>query len=87
MSKVKLCANYRKVGNKLFSDSHTLLIKERLKTRGKKTKKFLLELLPNNKMGDYISSLFPTDKPNVYSLDYNGVYYKLTLLNDSAHIQ
>jgi hypothetical protein len=82
MSKIELCANYKRVGNKLFSKDHILLIRERNKVSTNKPKKFLLKLDTQSNKGDYISSLYSTTSTH-FNFDFNGVKYQLKLDGDS----
>jgi len=87
MSKIILCADYRKVGQKLISTNHTFLIRERKKITKNKPKNFLLKIDPKTNKGLYISSLYPVAE-NQYTLDFKGVRYSLeiTKSDDSASI-
>jgi hypothetical protein len=89
MTKLELCANYRKVGNKLINGKIVLLIRERDKPTSKKPKNFLLKLNnPDSNKGTYISSLYPSKfHQNTFTFDYQGKYYKLQLDAISATIR
>jgi hypothetical protein len=76
MSKLQLCADYKKVGNKLFNSNHTLLISERKKVTKNKPKHFLLKLDSNSSKGTYISSLYQSTSTH-FNFDFNGVRYTL----------
>lgn len=54
-----------------------LILKERKNPTKRKPKYFLLDV--GVKPARYISSLYPTDNPNVYLLEYNGVNYRFEL--------
>ena len=87
MSKIILCANYRKIGQKLISTTHTFLISKRKKITKNKPRHFLMQLDPKTNKGLYISSLYPVSE-NQYTLDFKGVRYSLeiTKSDDSAII-
>ena len=79
MAKVQnfLCGNYSQIGVNLKKDDSSihLIIRERKTTTRFKPKKFIIRV--DEQKPSYISSLYPISK-NTYSLDYNGVKYKLT---------
>ena len=76
MSKIILCANYRKIGQKLISTTHTFLISKRKKITKNKPRHFLMQLDPKTNKGLYISSLYPVAE-NQYTLDFKYANNKI----------
>jgi hypothetical protein len=65
---------------KIIIDGHTYIISER-KNKGNKPALYMLRL--NGKERIYVSSLFPTDRQNVYRFDEQGHSFLLNL-NDAT---
>lgn len=65
---------------KIIIDGHTYIISER-KNQGNKPTLFMLRL--TGKARQYVSSLFPTDRQNVYRFDEQGSSFLLNL-NDKT---
>ena len=65
---------------KVIIDNQTYIISER-KNQGNKPTLFMLRL--NGKERIYVSSLFPTDRQNVYRFDEQGCSFLLNL-NDKT---
>ena len=65
---------------KIRIDGHTYIISER-KNQGNKPALYMLRL--NGKARQYVSSLFPTDRQNVYRFDEQGCSFLLNL-NDKT---
>jgi hypothetical protein len=60
-----------------------MLIRKRKGSTGKKPELFLVALQPFQ----YISSLFPTGEPGVYTLDTEKKVYKLRMTESQVEIQ
>ena len=72
---------YGKADNmKIIIDGHSYIISER-KNKGNKPALYMLRL--NGKARQYVSSLFPTDRQNVYRFDEQGSSFLLNL-NDKT---
>ena len=65
---------------KIIIDGHTYIISER-KNKGNKPALYMLRL--NGKERIYVSSLFPTDRQNIYRFDEQGSSFLLNL-NDTT---
>ena len=65
---------------KIIIDGHTYIISER-KNKGNKPALYMLRL--NGKERIYVSSLFPTDRQNIYRFDEQGYSFLLNL-NDAT---
>ena len=65
---------------KIIIDGHTYIISER-KNKGNKPTLFMLRL--TGKSRQYVSSLFPTGRQNVYRFDEQGSSFLLNL-NDAT---
>ena len=74
--------NLKRVGSKLIGTEFTFILSERLATTKKKGELFILNL--KGKTREYISSLYPTSKPNTYNFDYKGNNFSLFLGKDMA---
>lgn len=83
MQNYKLVGNYLKVGNKFSNDISSFMITERKKVTDKKSKYFLLSL-PNKQ---YISSLYSTEKPSFYELEYQGIRYTCRIYLNNVFIE
>jgi hypothetical protein len=66
----------KKYAMKFIIDNQTYIISER-KSPGNKPKLFMLRL--TGKARQYVSSLFPTDRQNVYRFDEQGSTFLLDL--------
>lgn len=86
MSKIDIEGAYLKIGGQLKSENLSLLIVDRKNPTPNKPKNYLLAKLPNRKNKQYISSLYHTNSTGVYSLDYLGVNYTLTIREQEAVI-
>ena len=72
---------YGKADNmKIIIDGHSYIISER-KNKGNKPALYMLRL--NGKERIYVSSLFPTDRQNIYRFDEQGSSFLLNL-NDKT---
>ena len=70
----------KKYAMKVIIDNQTYIISER-KNQGNKPTLFMLRL--TGKARQYVSSLFPTDRPNIYRFDEQGSSFLLNL-NDAT---
>jgi hypothetical protein len=70
----------KKYAMKVIIDNQTYIISER-KNQGNKPTLFMLRL--TGKARQYVSSLFPTDRQNVYRFDEQGSSFLLNL-NDKT---
>ena len=70
----------KKYTMKVIIEGQTYIISER-KSQGNKPTLFMLRL--TGKARQYVSSLFPTDRPNIYRFDEQGSSFLLNL-NDAT---
>lgn len=86
MAKLNLSGQYLKSGPKiLINDTSSLLIKERKKPDLIKTKNYLVFEI--NGKQSYCSSLYPTNNPSTFNLDYTGIKYSVTFKDDKVLIK
>ena len=79
-----LVGKYLVVKNQLKADNRPILHIRDRKVRGNLPAKFMAIHKPTF---TYISSLYPTDKPNTYTLDFQGIVYGLEFMGDTATIK
>jgi hypothetical protein len=88
-SKKSFAGIYLRLGAKLtHTDEPTirLVIGTRLKTTKHKPKHFLLLMEGRNKPAIYFSSMYPTQDPNMYEIEHEGVNYILTVDSEKAEM-
>jgi len=79
-----LVGKYLVVKNQLKASHRPILHIRDRRVRGKLPAKFMAVHKPTF---TYISSLYPTNKPNTYTLDYQGIVYQLDFEGESATIK
>lgn len=79
-----LDGKYLVVKNQLKASNRPILHIRDRKVKGKLPAKFMAIHKP---AFTYISSLYPSNKPNTYTLDYQGIVYGLEFIGDTASIK
>lgn len=87
--KKSFAGSYTRLGAKLTLTQEPtirLVIGTRLKTTKTKPKHFLLLMEGRDKPAIYFSSMYPTQDPNLFDMEHEGVRYRLILDSDKAEI-
>ena len=80
-----LSGRYDREGARLRGDREFIIVKrpQREQTRAK-SEEYLLEVLPNGKRR-YVSSLWQTTEPDVYTIEYQRTRYRVSIAAAEAY--